>query len=86
MQRLSQTKETLLDEFNKREAERAYHVRLSAAGSISILAIILACIVIYCVRHYRALLRIHVRVAEGGFNCFAAGLVPLLVRFWVAGG
>ena len=74
-----------MDEFHKREADRVYYVCLLVC-SILILGLIVASILIDCVRHYQRLsVQIRARAAEGGLDT-AAYLIPFLVCFWMVVG
>lgn len=75
MESLSKTNETFMDEIHKREADRVYYV-CPLVCSILILCLIVASILIDCVRHYQRLsVQIRARAAEGGFGsyCYMLG-------------
>lgn len=75
-----------MDEFHKQEAERAYDARILAISILSLIVIV-ACIIIYCVSHYRRIsVQIRARVDEGGLDLVAVCLVPILVCFWMIVG
>lgn len=82
MKSSSKTNETFMDEFHKQEAERASSDVRILAASIFILILTIACILIYCVRHYQRIsIKIRSRVDEGGLDFLAACLVPILLFF-----
>lgn len=75
-----------MDEFHKQEAENAPYVRMLAV-SILILCLIIAGILIYCLRHYQKIfVKTRARVAEGGLDFVATCLVPILEFLWMVIG
>lgn len=87
MKNSSKINETFtMEEFHKQEAEHVSDVRILAV-SILILVLIVACIFIYCVRHYQRIsVKVRARIDEGGLDLVAVCLVPILMFFWMVVG